>query len=120
MFWNLPSVCPMLPSFLSNARIQLLRNILCHSIDFKCLGADVRPTHMQRIDALCSDIWSEHGDAIGTYAPYLLYIVLVQRCTYDKHTHSAPTPLSPLTISICSIRVRILSFHLFTCLQSEQ
>jgi hypothetical protein len=30
----------------------------------------MHPTHMQRIDALCSDIWSEHGDAIGTYAPY--------------------------------------------------
>jgi hypothetical protein len=30
----------------------------------------MHPNHMQRIDALCSDIWSEHGDAIGTYAAY--------------------------------------------------
>ena len=30
----------------------------------------MHPNHMQRIDALCSDIWSEHGDAIGTYATY--------------------------------------------------
>ena len=75
---------------------------------------------MQRIDALCSDIWSEHGDAIGTYAPYLHCISLVQRCTYDKHTYSALTPLSPLTSSISSIVLRKLSFHHFTSLSDTE
>ena len=74
----------------------------CITLYSFCKGADIYPSHMQRIDTMCSDVWSEHGDAIGSYSSFFIVLYYL-KCLYEfaqRHTYHEQT-YTPSSVIFC-------------------